>query len=126
MSVPGLRRLPRKGAERPLDGDGAARAATGGLDRRSFLVRSGTAAALLGLAASTPGGTAIISGIESDAPAVGDGAATVTDVGVPAMTDPVVAHVIDVTSGEISIYSGSQEVVLRNPGLAAQLVRASH
>jgi hypothetical protein len=95
------------------------------LDRRSFLVRGGAAAAVLGLAASVPGGTVIIGDIEAGGPALDSGAASETDVAVSNMTDPVVAHVTDVESGEISIYSGTQEFVLRSPGLAAQLVRAS-
>jgi|GEM_PF-726515 len=95
------------------------------LDRRSFLVRSGVTAAVLGVAASVPGGSAIVGGLEADGPAFDTGAASASDLAVPTMTDPVVAHVTDVASGEISIYSGSQEVVLHNPGLAAQLVRAT-
>jgi hypothetical protein len=124
MNVPGSRRTRRRGsaAGQGVDPSGGA---IGVLDRRTFLVRSGAAAALLGLAASAPGSTALLSTIETDGPAVDTGAASAADVAVPTMTDPVVAHVTDVATGEISIYSGTQEVVLRNPALAAQLVRAS-
>ena len=96
-----------------------------GFNRRSFLARGGAAAAMLGIVASVPGGTAILNTIESDAPELDTGGAQAVDAGTPAMTGPVVAHVTDVSTGEISIYSGTQEVILRNPALAAQLVRAS-
>lgn len=106
-------------------GEGASPLGSAMLDRRSFLVRSGAAAAVLGLAASVPGGTAIIGDVEAGGPALDADAASATDAAVPTMTDPVVAHVTDAASGEISIYSGTREIVLRSPGLAAQLVRAA-
>jgi hypothetical protein len=107
-----------------LEGQGAPFGAVS-LDRRSFLARSGAAAAMLSLAASIPGGATLLGGIEPEASAVDTEAASVTDAVPPVMTDPVVAHVTDVTSGQISIYSGTQEVVVHDLGLAAQLVRAS-
>jgi hypothetical protein len=96
-----------------------------GLNRRSFLVRSSMAAATAGFIAAVPGGTALLGAAETEAPAVEADAAPATDAEAASMSDPVVAHVKDLSTGEISIYSGDQEVVLRNPGLAAQLFRAS-
>jgi hypothetical protein len=95
------------------------------LNRRSFLVRGGVTAATAGIMASVPG-SALLGAFEADAPAVDNEVAPATDAEVANMTDPVIAHVKDLSTGEISIYSGEQEVVLRNPGLAAQLFRASN
>jgi hypothetical protein len=94
------------------------------LNRRAFLVRGGVVAATAGFVASGPG-SALFGAFEADAPAVDGTAAPATEAEVANMADPVIAHVKDLSTGEISIYSGSQEVVLHNPGLAAQLFRAS-
>lgn len=97
---------------------------TDGLNRRSFLKRGGMAAAAAGLIAM-PGSTAILGAFESDTPTVDSGGGEVTDAEIGSMSDALVAHVKNLSTGEISIYSGTREVVLRNPGLATQLFRAS-
>jgi hypothetical protein len=95
-----------------------------GINRRSFLKRGGVAAAAAGFIA-IPGGTAILGAFESEAPALDSEASAATETEVASMPDAVVAHVKDLSSGDISIYSGTNEVVLRNPALAAQIFRAS-
>ncbi len=96
-----------------------------GINRRSFLVGGGAAAAMVGVAASVPGVTSAFGASTSKGSAEAANVAPATELEAASMSDPVVAHVKDVSTGEISIYSGNQEVVLRDRGLAAQLFRAT-
>lgn len=41
------------------------------------------------------------------------------------LSGPLVAHVRDLAAGEISVMSGVKEVILRDPQLVAQLVKAA-
>jgi hypothetical protein len=84
------------------------------LDRRTFLMRSSMAAAAAGVAAAVPFG------------ALGAHAAGASEPDQPVdMPDPVVAHVRNAATGEISLYVGDREVTVRDRRLASQLVRAS-
>ncbi len=47
------------------------------------------------------------------------------DAGAANLSEPLVAHVRDLSTGEISVFNGTQEVVVRNPQLANQLARAA-
>ena len=40
------------------------------------------------------------------------------------MTEPLVAHVRDLATGEIGLFSGTREITVLDPRLAAALVRA--
>jgi hypothetical protein len=42
------------------------------------------------------------------------------------MSEPLVAHVRDLASGEIGLYSGTREVTFHDTGLANRLFNASH
>ncbi|MGH9080792.1 MAG: hypothetical protein ACRDYE_12105 [Acidimicrobiales bacterium] len=42
------------------------------------------------------------------------------------MTNPVIAHVKDLASGEIALFAGTQEVTVLDRGLAARLIGALH
>jgi len=89
--------------------------------RRQFLKRSSAVAAAAGVAATVPA---------SAAKAL-TGTSTSTDR-VPALPDhpsvdvPVVAHVRDVRKGIVSLYTGEQEIKIKNRRLAAMLYHASH
>ena len=54
-----------------------------------------------------------------------NGALTDAEVGAAGRSGPLVAHVSDVKSGEIRIYNGESQVVVKNPALAARLFRAN-
>jgi hypothetical protein len=41
------------------------------------------------------------------------------------MTEPLIAHVKDLQTGEISLYMGEREFTYLDPTLAARLVRAA-
>jgi len=44
---------------------------------------------------------------------------------VPSPADPVIVHVRDLASGEMDVFAGEATTRLRDPGLAARLVRAA-
>ena len=92
--------------------------------RRAFLGRGSLAVAAAGVLSSVPGLSALVSSAGSDASAV-DGATAGTDVGTASLTETLVAHVRDLSTGEISLFSGTREILVRDPQLAARLVRAS-
>ena len=97
----------------------------GHLSRRSFLTKGSLAAATAGLLASAPAtalpGLLAGAGAEADTALAEEGAAELGGE----LEGTVVAHVRDLTTGEISIYSGTQETVIRDPGMAARLARAA-
>jgi hypothetical protein len=98
------------------------------VSRRLFLVRSSLAAAAAGAAASIPGLVNVLGDADGAAPTVDAGTAdTQTAVSDMASVDsqPLIAHVRDVQTGEIGIFSGGSEVVIRDPQLANRLLGAS-
>jgi hypothetical protein len=90
------------------------------LSRRLFITRSSLTVAAAGLVSSLPALPAAVSEGEAEAPEL-DSAVSDTE----ALTAPLVAHVKDLQTGEMSVYSGEREIVLRNPALAARLVKAA-
>jgi hypothetical protein len=97
----------------------------GHLSRRAFLTTGSLAAATAGLLASAPA-TALPgllggAGAETDAALAEEGAGALGGE----LEGVVVAHVRDLTTGEISVYSGTEETVIRDPAMAARLARAA-
>src|SRR5579875_1744809 len=92
-----------------------------GLSRRTFLTR-GSLAVVVGSAAAVPGLGSLLAEAPEDSPEVESG---LTDAEAEAAADsgPVVAHVSDLRSGEISLYQGENEVVIKDPALATRLFR---
>jgi len=87
------------------------------MDRRSFLTRGSMIVAAAGAVAAVPGvADGLVAG-EADVPAVEGEAGT--------LAEPLVAHVRDLATGEIGVFTGTREVVLRDPGLAGRLFQAS-
>ena len=66
-------------------------------------------------------------GASSEAPAVDTGAAE-GESAAAGLTEgePLVAHVSDVRAGQISLFQGEREVVVRSPELARQIYLAAH
>jgi hypothetical protein len=90
--------------------------------RRVFLTRSSMAVAAAGAVSAIPGLSSVLTAAESDAPA---SEALLTDEAAASMTEPLVAHVRDLSSGEIGLFSGEREVVFHDPGLAHRLFNAT-
>lgn len=91
-----------------------------GLSRRGFITRSSLTVAAAGLVSSLPAVPSAVTAAESEAPEAGSAISE-----ADALAAPLVAHVTDLQAGEISLYSGEREVVLRDPALVARLFHAA-
>jgi hypothetical protein len=97
----------------------------GSLSRRNFLRRGTFTAAAVAVAGSVPGLSGLIAGTAAEAPAVETGVANVEgEAGI--LSEPLVAQVKDLSTGEISLFQGEREVVVRSPALARSLMSAAH
>ncbi len=101
------------------------------VSRRSFLKGGSAAVVAAGAISSIPGLPAIVGALETQAPADASAAdaaaagAAASDTEAPAaLSEPLVAHVRDVTTGEIGLFSGTREITVLNPQLA-RLIRAA-
>lgn len=94
------------------------------LSRRNFLKQGTVAAAAAGVVASMPALPGFLGGAESTAPAVESAVAGDLPAGAK-LAGPIVAHVTDVSTGEVSVFFGKSQVVLHDPQLAARLFRAA-
>lgn len=94
-----------------------------GLSRRSFLTRSSLVLAA-GSVAAVPGLGSILEAAPGEAPEI-EGAASEGEAAAGELSGPFVAHITDLRSGEISFYEGERQLILKDPGLAARLYRAS-
>jgi hypothetical protein len=86
-----------------------------GLSRRTFLSSTSATAAVIGLIATVPGLAQAREAVDASTP----------PASTPLLNEPLVAYVRDPGLGEIVLYVGTREVVLRDPALVARLVRAT-
>jgi hypothetical protein len=92
-----------------------------GLSRRMFLKQSSMAVAIAGVATTMP----LLSEVAQGPPA-SDGAAATSEVSEGSqLTEDLVAHVRDLSRGEINLYIGQRQIVLNDPGLARALFQAT-
>ncbi|HZQ86595.1 MAG TPA: twin-arginine translocation signal domain-containing protein [Acidimicrobiales bacterium] len=95
-----------------------------GITRRRFLRDASVGAAAVGTAAAwAPGMLGLAS---SDAPDIGSlssGSASVASLAstTASVEGPVVAHIVDASSGTVAVYHGTQEVIVHSPGLVSAL-----
>ena len=94
------------------------------VSRRAFLGRGSLAVAAAGVLSTVPGLSGLLGAAETEGPAA-DASVAGADAGAANLSEPLVAHVRDLSTGEISVFNGTQEVVVRNPQLANQLARAA-
>ena len=86
--------------------------------RRVFLRRGTVAGTAVALVGAFPGLSGLVTTTASDAPAVEpEAAAAESDAGAMSLSEPLVAHVKDLGTGEISLFQGEQEVIFRDPAL---------
>ena len=85
------------------------------LNRRSFLKQTSVGAATLGLLSSLPALAAI-----PDSPQ-----ATKPEVPAAAFGGPLIAHVSDVATGEVTLLVGAREIISHDPQLVARLTKAA-
>jgi hypothetical protein len=92
-----------------------------GLSRRTFLTRGSLGVAAAGVLGAVPGLPALVTAGSEDA--------SVAEEELPAaageLTEPLVAHVRNVSTGEIRLYLGENQVTYHDPALAARLTRAA-
>jgi hypothetical protein len=72
---------------------------------------------------AVPGLGSLLQVTEADAPEV-EGAATDAEL-AGSNSAPLVAHIKDLRSGEISLYQGETHTIYKDPALAARLFRAA-
>jgi hypothetical protein len=85
------------------------------VSRRAFISRGSVALALAGAMAALPGLGAILKPPRS----------ALTDGAIQAVGQPLVAHVRNAATGEISFMVGTQKIVIRDTDLAARLFQAA-
>lgn len=93
------------------------------LSRRAFLIRSSMGAAAVAIGSAVPGLPGLIGTAEEEAPSVDDSA--VGAAGVQDTSEPLIAHVTDLRSGEMNLYLGERQFSVTDPGLAARLFGAA-
>lgn len=96
----------------------------GGLSRRTVL-RGAASAGVAGLAASALATAAVTPAWAGKAERRPD-AAGAEGAAAGAAAPDVVVHLRDARSGEMEIFSGTSQTRVRDPELAARLVRAAH
>jgi hypothetical protein len=91
------------------------------LARRGFLKRTTASVATIGVMASVPTALAAI----TEAPQATETAET--DLSSLSLAEgPVIAHISNLATGEISLLSGTREIVFRDPDLVMRLLRFMH
>ncbi len=87
--------------------------------RRTFLKRGSAVAAAAGVAAAVPAGAAraLTKADQSPEKHLPDD---------PSVDVPVVAHVTNVRKGLVTLYTGENEITIKDRRLAAALYRATH
>ena len=85
------------------------------LTRRGFFRQTSVTAATVGALASVPGLTMFLDSPEDPA----------TEISPGAIAGPLVAHIRDVTTGEISLLVGTRELVIRDSDIVARLLKAA-
>ena len=94
----------------------------GHLNRRQFLQRGSLAVAAAGVASVVPG---VAAALDDASPALSTEAPAAVEGAVPSMGEPLVARVTDATTGEIQMFFGTNATTVKDPELAARLVRAA-
>ncbi len=95
-----------------------------GLSRRAFLQGTTLTAAAVGVTASVPGLSSLLAGASSTAPEV-EQSVIGADSDASGLSEPLVAHVKDLSTGDISLFQGEREVVIRDLGLARRLASSA-
>ena len=91
------------------------------LARRGFLKRTTASVATIGIMASVPVALTAM----TDAPQITE--TVQTDLsGLSLAEGPLVAHISDLATGEISLLSGTREIVFRDPDLVLRLLKFMH
>jgi hypothetical protein len=88
------------------------------LTRRGFIKQTSVSVAAIGVLAAAP----LVA--VSDAPDLVATDVVAEETSIAELTGPVIAHVGDLATGEISLMTGTQEIIYRDPELVMRLMRA--
>ena len=91
------------------------------LTRRMFIKRSSVAVAVAGAAVSAM--PLVVDAVATAGPEADAGTAALPETA--SMTEPVIARLADVGTGEVHIFVGTQQLTVNDPQLASLLYRAS-
>jgi hypothetical protein len=98
------------------------------LTRRAFLWRGSVVAGVAGAVAAVPGLPAFLA---ADSPTLTSAADTTGPEAASAvsedatLTEPLVVHVKDLTTGAMDLFIGTQQIAYTNPQLAGRLFQAT-
>ncbi len=95
------------------------------LTRRGFFKQTTASVATIGVLAvgvlaAAPNLAAVVENSAPDVPAAE------TELSAATLTEPMLAHVRDVATGEVSLMVGEREIIYRDPQLVMRLLRAMH
>jgi hypothetical protein len=71
-----------------------------------------------------PGLSGLLTTAEGEAPAADDAVAT-SAAELPSTSEPLIAHITDLQSGQMSLYMGEREFTVNDPGLVSRLFGAT-
>jgi hypothetical protein len=106
------------------DDPGPAEPSSGGLSRRKFIHRGTLTAAAVGVVTSVPGWSGLLTSGMASAPAAQEDA-TEVDGEMGTVSQPLFAQVKDLSTGEISVFQGEREVIIRDAAVANRLFSAA-
>jgi hypothetical protein len=96
------------------------------INRRTFLIRGSGVLAAAGVATAIPTLLPALAGVDAAAPRTGS-TPSMAAAGLLSgpTTEPLVAHIRDLSTGEISLLSGEKEFVIHDRQLAQSLFKAT-
>jgi len=96
------------------------------VSRRTFLKTGSAAVVAAGAISALPGLPALVDVAETQGPAdAGAADAAVSEADASLLTEPLIAHVRDLSTGEIGFFLGAREITVLDPQLAVRLVNAA-
>jgi hypothetical protein len=95
------------------------------INRRAFIARSGAVAAAAGAAVLIPGQIAGAVTRVSGGAAAKNVVAPAVVGSVKESSAPIIAHLRNAATGEIAVFSGTEEFIVHDPVLAARLAIAT-
>jgi len=96
------------------------------INRRTFLIRGSGVLAAAGAATAVPAFLPALARADATEPRAGTASSIAMD-GFPdtPMTEPLIAHIRDLSTGEIGLLSGEKEFVIHDRELARSLFKAT-
>jgi len=95
------------------------------MSRRTFLIRGSLGAAAAAVASALPNLPTLAGTAAEDAPAEDDAATTLASEALPSTWDPLIAHVTDLRTGQLSVFVGEREFTVVDRALAGRLFQVT-